>query len=241
MRELLDDLLVGRQASAGALADRLARLSVALPAQPALLLVEPVDAGVPVTEADISALVAELGLTAPAPAPAGHLATIRGRRLALLLSSADAITGAVARRAWRGCLITRQTLVDTPMAYRLATDALDTAPPHAYDSGPLLTDGDAHVLALLAARGTASPEQVIRTVIGPLADPGNRHLLDGLDAFLATGSAAAAAAQLRVHPQTLRYRLRRIHELTGRDPRLPWQRFVLDIARHLLDIGSASR
>jgi hypothetical protein len=239
LRELLDDLLVGRQASAGALADRLARLSVALPAQPALLLVEPVDVGVPVTEADISALVAELGLTAAEPA--GHLATIRGRRLALLLSSADAITGAVARRAWRGCLITRQTLVDTPMAYRLATDALDTAPPHAYDSGPLLTDGDAHVLALLAARGTASPEQVIRTVIGPLADPGNRHLLDGLDAFLATGSAAAAAAHLRVHPQTLRYRLRRIHELTGRDPRLPWQRFVLDIARHLLDIGSASR
>ena len=28
----------------------------------------------------------------------------------------------------------------------------------------------------------------------------------------------------------------RVREITGRDPRLPWQRLVLDVARHLLHI-----
>jgi DNA-binding PucR family transcriptional regulator len=123
-----------------------------------------------------------------------------------------------------------------PTAYRLAADALDSAPAYAHDGRPVLDDGDAQVLALLAARGTARPDQVVVSVLGALADPGNRHLLDGLDAYLTTGSATAAAAQLHLHPQTLRYRLRRVREITGRDPRLPWQRLVLDVARHLVHI-----
>ncbi|MFI5778858.1 helix-turn-helix domain-containing protein [Nocardia sp. NPDC051570] len=69
---------------------------------------------------------------------------------------------------------------------------------------------------------------VARTVLGPLVDPTQRHLLKGLAAYLADPSATAAAEHL--HPQTLRCRLRRAVELTDRDPRDPWQRLTLDIA-----------
>ncbi len=131
-------------------------------------------------------------------------------------------------------MIAEQPVAEASRAYRLAVDALDTAPAHAYDDHRLLADGDAHVLALLSARPTARPADVVRTVLGPLHEPRHAHLLAGLGAYLATGSATAAAEQLQVHPQTLRYRLRRVRELTGRDPRQPWQRLVLDIARHLV-------
>ncbi len=52
------------------------------------------------------------------------------------------------------------------------------------------------------------------------------------DAYLAGGSATGAAERVGVHPQTLRYRLRRIAGLTGRDLRDPWHRFVLEVAHH---------
>lgn len=244
LRDLFDDLLVGRQTSPGALSDRCRQLRVSLPAVPWLLVVEPIDPALTVTDAAATDLVAQLALPR---SPAGtddrqHLVLSRSRRAALLLppGARGALETAVAARGWRGCLIREEPIAEASRAYRLAVDALDTAPPHAYDHGGLLADGDAHVLALLSARTTARPPDVVRTVLAAIADPRQRHLLDGLGAFLATGSATAAADLLRVHPQTLRYRLRRVRELTGRDPRLPWQRLVLDIARQLVDIGAAA-
>ncbi|MGI5341708.1 helix-turn-helix domain-containing protein [Streptomyces sp. CA-181903] len=87
------------------------------------------------------------------------------------------------------------------------------------------------MLALLAGHPATDAEHIGRLVLGPLARPAQRHLLEALTAYLDTGSATAAARGLRLHPQSLRYRLRRIRELTGRDPRDPWQRLTLDIAR----------
>ncbi|HET6911526.1 MAG TPA: helix-turn-helix domain-containing protein, partial [Mycobacteriales bacterium] len=46
-----------------------------------------------------------------------------------------------------------------------------------------------------------------------------------LDAF---GDVGAAAARLFVHPNTLRYRLRRVKEVCGLDLSDPDERFVLD-------------
>lgn len=226
LRDLFDDLLVGRQTSPGALADRCRQLQVTLPATPWLLVVEPIDPNRSVTEAAGLSPILQL---------------YRGRRAVLLLPPGDRadLDAAVSTRGWHGCLVGEEPVAEASRAYRLAVDALDTAPLHAYDHGGLLTDGDAHVLALLSARPTARPRDVVRSVLGPLGDARNAHLLDGLGAYLATGSATAAADLLSVHPQTLRYRLRRVRELTGRDPRLPWQRLVLDIARQLIDISPA--
>ena len=68
-------------------------------------------------------------------------------------------------------------------------------------------------------------------MLGAVTGPGSEHLVEGLDAYLQTGSAAEGAATLHIHPQTMRYRLRRLVTLTGRDPRRPWDRFILETVR----------
>ncbi|MFD7602881.1 PucR family transcriptional regulator [Streptomyces mirabilis] len=231
LRLLLDDLIAGRHASVGALSDRSARLGVQLPDPYCLLVAEPVGA-----ERPDMALDAATGLLEALAVPGGEVvssATVRGSRAVLLLPGAAAArAGAVLdARSWRGCAITGESLDRVAVAHRLAADALDTAPAHAHRPGRVLTDADAHVLALLGGHPAAAPDQVARLVLGPLSDPGQRHLMEALTAYIDAGSASAAARVLHLHAQSLRYRLRRIHALTSRDPRDPWQRLTLDIAR----------
>jgi hypothetical protein len=228
LRLLLDDLIAGRHASVSALTDRSARLGVHLPDPYCLLVAEPAAEG----GADMS-YEAATALADALNGTAACLSTIRGSR-AVLLFPAEAVerAGAVLdRQAWHGCAVTGEGLDRVAVAHRLAADALDTAPAHAHRPGRVLTDADAHVLALLAGHPAAAPDHIARLVLGPLTDPGQGHLLAALTAYIDTGSANAAARELHLHPQSLRYRLRRIHELTGRDPRDAWQRLTLDIAR----------
>lgn len=231
LRLLLDDLIAGRHASVGALSDRSARLGVQLPDPYCLLVAEPVGA-----ERPDMALDAATGLLEALAVPGDEgvsSATVRGSRAVLLLPGAAAARAGVVlgARSWRGCAITGESLDRVAVAHRLAADALDTAPAHAHRPGRVLTDADAHVLALLGGHPAAAPDQVARLVLGPLTDPGQRHLMEALTAYIDAGSASAAARVLHLHAQSLRYRLRRIHALTSRDPRDPWQRLTLDIAR----------
>ncbi|MFF7886762.1 PucR family transcriptional regulator [Streptomyces sp. NPDC020794] len=231
LRLLLDDLIAGRHASVGALSDRSARLGVQLPDPYCLLVAEPVGA-----ERPDMALDAATGLLEALAVPGDEVAssaTVRGSRAVVLLPGAAAArAGAeLGARSWRGCAITGESLDRVAVAHRLAADALDTAPAHAHRPGRVLTDADAHVLALLGGHPAAAPDHVARLVLGPLTDPGQRHLMEALTAYIDAGSASAAARVLHLHAQSLRYRLRRIHALTSRDPRDPWQRLTLDIAR----------
>lgn len=67
-------------------------------------------------------------------------------------------------------------------------------------------------------------------VMRPLADAGPA-LTETLDAYLDSGGAIEACARkLFVHPNTVRYRLRRIADFTGRDPTLPRDAYVLRVA-----------
>lgn len=69
------------------------------------------------------------------------------------------------------------------------------------------------------------------------------ELLETLDAFLSHGGALEATARaLFVHPNTVRYRLRRVAEVTGFAPLLPRDAFTLRIALALgrLEPGSHS-
>ncbi|MFC4950644.1 helix-turn-helix domain-containing protein [Pseudonocardia sp. GCM10023141] len=229
LRDLLDDLLAGRHTSPGVLASRCRELDVTLPPAPLLLVVD---------AATAAELLPSLGLVA-GPGQE-HLATVRDRRTVLLLPDrvAGAVEPALRGRGWRGCLL--RAVTSGPAALRLAVDALDTAPEHAFHRRVLLDDGDAQLLTLLTARPGADPAAVVRSVLGPLTEPGNRHLLDGLAGFLSTGSASGAAELLHLHPQTLRYRLRRVTALTGRDPRDAWQRLALDVARSLAQVADHS-
>lgn len=84
-------------------------------------------------------------------------------------------------------------------------------------------------------------------VMRPLGDAGPA-LTETLDAYLDAGGAIEACArQLFVHPNTVRYRLKRIADFTGRDPTLPRDAYVLRVAstvgrlnRHAAETSRAS-
>ncbi|GAA1463192.1 PucR family transcriptional regulator [Williamsia maris] len=244
----LDDLVAGRQNSSGAIADRSRQLELALAGRPRLLIVDPTDPTRPVSEHDLDTILRALGATPHTDrsdrTPRTHLRTRRGTRgIVLLPTTVDrvALDTVCAALDLHGCLMSGRPIADVAAAYRLACDGLDTAPGHAFADRTLLDDGDCQLLVLLTARATADTDAVVSSVLGPLRDPSNTHLLDGLRAFISTGTATAAAAELHVHPQTLRYRLRRAQELTGRDPRHAWHRLALDTAIQLQQLAGPIR
>src|SRR5439155_501952 len=64
------------------------------------------------------------------------------------------------------------------------------------------------------------------------------ELTDTLDAYLDSGGAIEACARkLFVHPNTVRYRLKRIADFTGRDPTLPRDAYVLRVAATVGRLG----
>ena len=82
-----------------------------------------------------------------------------------------------------------------------------------------------------ALMGDASAIVALHTdVMRPLADAGPT-LSETLDAYLDCGGAIEACARkLFVHPNTVRYRLKRITDFTGRDPTQPRDAYVLRVA-----------
>ncbi|AWV48156.1 hypothetical protein JK2ML_1652 [Mycobacterium leprae Kyoto-2] len=82
-----------------------------------------------------------------------------------------------------------------------------------------------------ALMGDASAIVALHTdVMLPLADAGPT-LIETLDAYLDCGGAIEACARkLFVHPNTVRYRLKRITDFTGHDPTLPRDAYVLRVA-----------
>ncbi|MGW7253763.1 PucR family transcriptional regulator [Streptomyces sp. NPDC054834] len=114
------------------------------------------------------------------------------------------------------------SLRDTPQALRFARLALAGLP----GSGPGVARFDDDPLAMVIAAAPAEAAHLVTVALGPVLDlpaPERARLLETLEHwFAAAGSAAGAADSLFVHPNTVRYRLRRIEELTGRtlaDPR----------------------
>jgi DNA-binding PucR family transcriptional regulator len=77
---------------------------------------------------------------------------------------------------------------------------------------------------------TSAVAALYNEVNRPLADAGP-VLTETLDAYLDSGGAIEACARkLFVHPNTVRYRLKRIADFTGRDPTVPRDAYVLRVA-----------
>ncbi len=82
-----------------------------------------------------------------------------------------------------------------------------------------------------AMNGDASASaQLVETIYTPLVKAGN-GLLETLGAYVEMGhSLETSARELFVHANTVRYRLRRVTEITGWDPLIPREAFVLHAA-----------
>ncbi len=79
---------------------------------------------------------------------------------------------------------------------------------------------------------------VVAEQLGPLvAHEGRADLLATLRAFVAAdGNVAETAAACFVHKNTLRYRLKRLTDVLGRDPAEPDAKFHLRMAFDLVDL-----
>jgi purine catabolism regulator len=128
-------------------------------------------------------------------------------------------------------------------AYQEARFALEAAAPvKAGDRGRRVATVDdlgSHRL-LLARQEDAALEAISRGLLDPLVDYDRRHhgdLLASLRTFLEhNGNWEAAARALAVHRHTLRYRIRRVAELTGRDLDAAADRVELWLALQAADV-----
>jgi hypothetical protein len=90
---------------------------------------------------------------------------------------------------------------------------------------------DALLPERLLAGNVAVCQKLVEVVLEPLraSDPSG-VFRDTLRAYLGVGSVPPVARELAVHVNTVNYRLRRVHELTGMDPRIPDQAAMLTLA-----------
>ena len=225
--DLVDDLLIGRQVTRTGLADRSRELGITLPPRVDLLVLTSADALEEITAGDVDAFLAERC----SEHAARTLFRVRARvAVAVLPTEVGDHHESVRQRRWRGCHMADLKVADMPRAFRLAEHSLSRAPERAFADRSVLNESDAQVVALLTGHGDADPDQLDALVLAKLRSNGTDHLTEGLQAYLDTGSAAEAAELLGLHAQTMRYRLRRIVEVTGRDPRRPWDHLVLEAA-----------
>ncbi|HWE90235.1 MAG TPA: helix-turn-helix domain-containing protein [Pseudonocardiaceae bacterium] len=165
------------------------------------------------------------------------LLSVQGSRLVVVLGGrtdrpADQdLLAKVADAFGNGPVVAGPTVPDLGDAHRSATDALSGLravvgwpdAPRPVRSAELLPE---RVLA-----GDAEAErQLIDGVARPLERSGGA-LLETVDAYVGTGgSLEACARRLFVHPNTVRYRLRRVIEVTGRNAADPRDALVLRTA-----------
>ena len=123
-----------------------------------------------------------------------------------------------------------------PPALRLARIAMTSVPPSTVG----VQQFDASPLGALIAADPESAKRIARTILGPVLDlPAEERdtLLSTLDAwFSALGSATATGREIYVHPNTVRHRLKRIEQHTGRsldNPRAVAELAVALNATHL--------
>jgi hypothetical protein len=124
-----------------------------------------------------------------------------------------------------------ESAADALMGHRVAGAWVDA--PRPVDAVELLPER--------ALAGDQRAAEVLRSeIFAPLA-ASQAPLLATLDAYLAHGGGLEPAARsLFVHPNTMRYRLRRIADVTGRDPWNPRDLLALTVALMLGRIGPAS-
>ncbi|WP_082812961.1 PucR family transcriptional regulator [Cellulomonas timonensis] len=131
---------------------------------------------------------------------------------------------------------TVQHVVDSARSARAAFSGLIAAPAWEQAPRPVQAD-DLLPERVLIGDATARRMLVAQAYVPLAASTGS--LLETLSAYLGAGrSLEAAARTLYVHPNTVRYRLRRVADVTGWDPLDPRESYVLQTALALGRLGS---
>ncbi|MFD3812281.1 PucR family transcriptional regulator [Rhodococcus sp. NPDC058639] len=166
------------------------------------------------------------------------LAVVQGERLVMVVSGD--LHGTTEAAGFLGELM--QAFSDDPVVIGPTTATLGAAHVSALEAlaGMEAVGGwpgaprPVHATELLPERALlGDPAAIVALddhIVAPLAAAGS-SLSDTLDAYLDSGGAVESCARkLFVHPNTVRYRLKRITEVTGRDPTNPRDAYVLRIA-----------
>jgi DNA-binding PucR family transcriptional regulator len=173
------------------------------------------------------------------------LLSVQGTRLIVLLAGATGTTeGAAALERvttafGTGPVVAGPTVDGLADAHRSATDALSAfRAVVAWPSAPRPVRA-AELLPERALAGDPDAErQLVELVDRPLHESGG-ELLGTIEAYLESGGVLEGCARrLYVHPNTVRYRLRRVAELTGRNATDPRDALVL---RTALTVGRLRR
>ena len=147
------------------------------------------------------------------------LAGVQGGRLVLILAGSEPAEASVAELFADGPVVAGPVAGGLSGASESAAEALaGLAAVAAWSAAPRPVPADDLLTERVIAGDRRAAERLRSTTYTPLAAAGGA-LLESLDAYLAHGgSLEPAARSLFVHPNTLRYRLRRVADITGRDP-----------------------
>lgn len=170
----------------------------------------------------------------------GAEATGRRGQVGDALRRLAALDGAP-RRAAIGPIV---PVAEAPVSFARASEALRLQQAGALPAAPL-TIASEHLLTLLLHRDAALTEQLAKARLAPLSGlPGRSRarLEETLLAWLRHGgSIAAVAAELHVHRQTVRYRLKLLREAFGGELDDPDGRLELELALRWARAGGDAR
>jgi PucR family transcriptional regulator, purine catabolism regulatory protein len=227
--ELLEEVSAGR-ATVASTTRALARLGVQLRGRYRVLAIS---RPVGVSPAHLCAVVEDSVIASSRPV-VGRLDGVVHAIVPEDAGAADAIAAAAVDRGWVGIRIGRSRAKRDIDA--LASGIREARVALQLEGSAAVRDvGQLGLPGLLAGmRDDLGATDFVTGVLGPVLEQGGRDaspLLDTLRAYLAHGCRPGPAAEeLCVHRHTLAYRLDRIRDLTGRDPRA---------GAHLLEFGLA--
>ncbi|WP_156485739.1 PucR family transcriptional regulator [Tsukamurella pseudospumae] len=173
------------------------------------------------------------------------LAVVQGTKLVVIVSGAvttgDPFGEALMRHFADGPVVIGHTTPTLEDAHASALEAI--AGVNAVAGWPG-APRPVHSWELLPERALIGDTHAGRTLyellVKPLEEAGSA-LSDTLDAYLDSGGAVESCArELFVHPNTVRYRLKKIAEITGRDPQDPRDAFVLRVAATIGRLAAAN-
>lgn len=163
------------------------------------------------------------------------LAAVQGRRLVCILGNVDDPMEAAREleaHFGEGAIVVGPTVPHLFAAGRSARAALaGQSCAHAWPEAPRPVSADDLLAERVLVGDQPARVHLVERIFRPLSESGGGNLLQTAAVYLESGSGLESTARiLFVHPNTVRYRLRQISEVTGWSPTRPREAFALQLA-----------